>query len=375
MESVMSSTIKNLTLIALFSALAACGGSDDIATAEAEEDLAEDIAEDTGASAEDIITDTASDVTTTLADVNGFSIVTETHNPRSDNFYGTEVIITAFVKDHSNNPVEDGTVVTFVSDDHGLVEDQCVTTTGRCTVTWVSAEDRSEPGSPNTPNINADHKITIMARTIGEDSFIDKNSNSLFDVGETFFTQSEPFLDADDDGAYDSGVNDFDEFFDYNGNGEFDLDTEFTTFRGQSCSTAAIAAGHCSGQLEVWDSVEMINSNGGSVSLTMTNCDGSALPVTLDLATNGCFEIELRDVNGNIPPLGTKITTETDVGELTIEPPATIPNAFAEPGTGFVQTVLLRDDDLAENADPGFLSFEIESLSGVTTYYYFAIDD
>lgn len=371
----MTNTIRKLTLVALLGALVACGGGEDVTAISEETTEAEDIAGSTGAAADDVIVDTASDVVTTLADVNGFKIVTETFNPRSDDFYGTNIVITAFVKDHSNNPVEDGTVVTFVADDHGLVEDQCVTVGGVCSVSWISAGDRSEPGDPNAVNSNSDHKVTIMARTIGEDSFIDKNSNSLFDVGETSFTQSEPFLDANDNGTYDSGVNDFDEFFDYNGNGIFDLDTVFTVFRGQSCSTSAISAGHCPGQLEVWDTVNMINSNGSSVSLTLLDCSGNPVVGAIDISTNGCFTIELQDVNNNIPPLGTKIKTETDVGEFVIEPPSEIPNAWAEPGTGFIQTVLLRDNDLTDDADPGFLSFELESVAGVISYYYFAIDD
>jgi hypothetical protein len=374
----MTAVIKKLTLIALLAALVACGGGDDPAAVEEATEQAEDIAEDIsidGVDAEDIIVDTASDVVTTLADVNGFKIVTTTFNPHADNIYGTRVEITAFVKDHSNNPVEDGTVISFVADDLGLVEDQCITTGGTCFVTWTSAGDRSEPGDLNAVNVESDNEITIMARTIGEDSFIDKNSNSLFDVGETTFTQSEPYLDTNDDGDYDSGANDFDEFFDYNSNGVFDLDTVFTTFRGQSCSPGAIALGHCAGQLEVWDTVTMINSNGGGVSLTLINCDGSAATSPLDLSVNGCFTLEFKDPNGNIPPIGTRISIESDVGSIKFEPPATVPNSRPAIGTGFVNDLLIADDDITVDASAGLLTIEIESLDGTLTYRTFDIDD
>lgn len=364
-------TIKNWSLLSLMAFLVACGSGDDPTPQQTEEEVQEEtLEEDLG---QEVIVDTASDVTTTLADVNGFSLVTTTFNPRSDDVYGTQVSVTAYVKDHSNNPVEDGTVVTFIADDHGLVEDQCATTGGVCSVTWVSAGDRIN--TPGTPNNLTDYKITVMARTIGEDSFIDKNSNSLFDTNETWFTQSEAYLDSDESGSYDSAVDSFDEYFDFNSNGSFDETTDFTLFRGTSCSTAAISAGHCATQLEVWDSVEMINSHGGPVSLAVTDCSGGAIPDPIDLTTNGCLILEFTDVNGNVPPIGTKITTKTDVGELVITTPGEVPNVFAEPGTGFITSILLQDDDLLEDAAPGFLTIEMESLSGVKTYFTANIDD
>ncbi|MDD5222784.1 MAG: Ig-like domain-containing protein [bacterium] len=44
---------------------------------------------------------------------------------------------------------------------------------------------------------------TILATTIGEETFDDKNGNGIYNLGESFEDISEPFLDADDDGVYD----------------------------------------------------------------------------------------------------------------------------------------------------------------------------
>ena len=357
----MTAVIKKLTLIALLAALVACGGGDDPVTTTEEDNSAEDIAEEVvDVNVEDIQVDTASDVVTTLADVNGFRVVSELYNVHADGIYGTEVKIYAYVKDHSNNPVEDGTIVTFVADDHGYVGNQCATKSGACFVTWVSALDRSEPGNNNTTNPYADSIITIMARTIGEDSFIDKNANSLFDVGETTFTQSEPYLDANDNYGYDAGMNDFDEFFDYNNNGVFDLDTVFSLFRGQSCTTGAIALGHCAGRVEVWDTVRLSSSNGGPVTINLySGSCGSALTfvpeeTTINVTTEDDYCLVLQDVNGNVPPPGTAIELKNANGLIFSELDVVVGNvnnAVALLGTGFSTTVTIKPDAASDTGD------------------------
>lgn len=358
----MSKTIKNLTLIALLTALAACGGGED-PTATTEED---NVADETGT--DDAIVDTASDVVTTLADVNGFNIVAETLNPRGYDFYGTEVIITAFVKDHSNNNVEDGTVVTFIADDNGMIGNQCATTDGTCTVTWTSSRDR---------NYDNDFRVTIMARTIGEDSFIDKNANSQFDVGGTLTTQSEPFLDANDNGTYDSGVADYDEYSDYNGNGSFDA-ADSSLFKGASCSSTAAAAGHCATRTEVWDTLTLTNSAGGYVDMVLTNCagteygnsiTGAVSAITLTGPTNFCMTV--YDVNGNAPPAGTDIDVIIDNVAIDVSP-ETVPNQYFAPSTGYVADVRLKPKDAA---DSGTLILKTESVDAKTRYIYIPISD
>ncbi len=373
----MKKTITSWMFIGLMAFLTACGGSGTTA-----EEVAADVEEaqgeleDTlGEDADDAIPDTASDVVTTRADVNGFTIVTELFNPHAYDIYGTEVKITAFVKDHSNNPVSDGTVVSFVADDNGLIEDQCITSGGVCFVTWTSARDSSQPVAPpagNDPGYVDDFKVTIMARTIGEDSFIDKNSNSLYDPGETWFTQSEAFIDTDDDGTYDAGMNDFDEYFDFNQDGSYNDGLSNTLFRGDSCSPTAIAAGHCSARLEVWNTVTMINSDGNSVNVTLRDCAGTTL-TSVNLATTTCFTVELQDVNGNIPPFGTKFKVATDVGDIKFSPASDVANLYREPGTGLVQG--LRISPQTTNQDDGVLTIEVESVRGLIQAYQYPISD
>lgn len=352
----------------LLSLLTACGGSD---SSEGSNFGKSDDA--TTNTTEEVIEETASTVVTSSADVNGFSIATTSFNPRAYDFIGTEVDLVATVKDHSNNPVADGTVVTFIADDNGYVEDQCTTTSGTCTVKWRSARDRNQPVDPDAGADNGyvnDYKITVMARTIGEDSFIDKNANSLFDNGETYFTQSEAFLDANDDGDYDSDKTDYDEYSDFNNNGSFDSNESVTVFRGKSCSSSAKALGHCAAQLEVWDTLTMINSSGGPVSMTLSDCIGSAV-TSINLAGPSLYCLEVTDKNGNVPPSGTGIEVKTDNGSIDVSP-TTVPNVYMEPGTGFVGPVRIKPDDTPSS---GTMTIKTSSVNGQDSYLYIPVSD
>lgn len=334
-------TIIKWSLISFTALLVACGGSDDAATEAQTSD--EQLKDDLGDTAK---SDTASDVVTTLADVNGFKITTDTLNPHGYDINGTVVNITAFVKDHSNNPVEDGTVVTFIADDNGLVEDQCATTNGTCSVKWISSRDR---------NYDGDYLITIMARTIGEDSFIDKNANSKFDANETFFTQSEAFLDANDDGDYDSGFNDYDEYSDYNSNGSFDS-ANSTIYKGDSCTDTAKSLGHCTTRIEIWDTIKLVNSAGGAkynadgdkisnaVNISFTDCEGNTVTSITNLTTTEEYCVEFKDSNGNVPPVGTKVEVTTDNGTIVSKPDATIANMFVTIGSGDTDKLKIKTD-------------------------------
>lgn len=354
-------TITKLIMLLWMSwVLAACGGE---SAAENETSNSDDSTAEEGETTDDTLDDTASEVIKTLADVNGFKIVTETFNPRGYDYYGTEVKISAFVKDHSNNPVADGTVVTFVADDNGLIEEQCATEGGTCSVTWTSARDRNQPIDPDAnpgPGYTGDPIITIMARTIGEDSFIDKNANKEFDAQEVFFTQSEAFLDADDDGVYDSGDSAFDEYSDFNNNGEFDGNDSNGMFRGASCSDGAKSLGHCAERLEIWDTVRMINSSGGAVSIQLFKCDGTPISngASIALSADNCFELLLTDVNGNVPPSGTTVSVDAEVGDVK-QAPDDVPNVYETPGQGYRERIKIEG---TESGETGKLTIVVESV-------------
>jgi len=49
-----------------------------------------------------------------------------------------------------------------------------------------------------------DQLVTIIAMTRGEEAFEDANGDGVFSAGEAFVDQGDPFVDADDNGAYDA---------------------------------------------------------------------------------------------------------------------------------------------------------------------------
>jgi hypothetical protein len=75
------------------------------------------------------------------------------------------------------------------------------------------------PGEPTAGSRNPrDGMVNILAYVDGEEYFNDLNSNGLYDVGEQFYDQAEPFVDSNDNDVRD-GV---EIYFDSNNNGRWD---------------------------------------------------------------------------------------------------------------------------------------------------------
>src|SRR5260221_11028009 len=104
-----------------------------------------------------------------------------------------QTAVTARLSDRFQNPVPDGTAVTFHSLG-GKIGAQCTTATtpmesGVCSVNITSQAYRPVDG-----------RVPILAMAIGEESFTDANGNGAFDVGEAFFDTSEAFEDDSESG-------------------------------------------------------------------------------------------------------------------------------------------------------------------------------
>ena len=229
-------------------------------------------------------------VATPLARPNGIILSADTYNPHAWDYTGTEVVITAQVSDNNQNPVMDGTQIHF-SETAGLVDSHCETLQGSCSVTWRSV-------NPNT----VDGYATIMAQARGQGNFQDRNSNGLFDIGESFQAYGEAWFDANGNGVYESegryqadldidndGINEFDwnpegyqvyvnadgdyteapnnfyeEMVDTNNNGELDSIPD-AKYQGINCSDAAIADDHCAELIDVTASLRLQMSAGNDV--------------------------------------------------------------------------------------------------------------
>lgn len=77
----------------------------------------------------------------------------------------------------------------------------------------------SRTGSLGGTRNPRDGVVTLLAIARGSEAWTDLNDNGVRDDNEPFTDLAEPFLDVDDNGTYEEGV---DEFFDANGNGQWD---------------------------------------------------------------------------------------------------------------------------------------------------------
>jgi len=170
-------------------------------------------------------------VSTGIPDQNSLSLALSVLNPEAANIDGEEVDVTARVADHFNNWVPDGTTVYFTTEG-GSIEPSCQTENGACSVKWISQDPRP-----------SDHRVTILATTLGNESFVDTNSDGKYST-----VDGEPFTDINGNNVYDEPFTDtnsnllFDEPFvvqtnntydpplvytDSNRNGKFDLAEPF----------------------------------------------------------------------------------------------------------------------------------------------------
>ncbi|MGI2111316.1 hypothetical protein ACRN9C_18270 [Shewanella frigidimarina] len=204
-------------------------------------------------------------VSTGIPDQDSFSLAATILNPEGWNVDGTQVTVTARMADAFNNPVPDGTTVSFTTEG-GSIEDACQTLNGACSVVWTSQLPRPEGQTilngagqmyrnPNAVlaydatldlygNIYGQKyggRATVTATAIGEESFPDLNGNGRFDASEanTFLTGpdvtgqsfdlNDAYNDYNEDGLFNpqqtggQAGGTLEELIDFNSNGIFDL--------------------------------------------------------------------------------------------------------------------------------------------------------
>lgn len=130
-------------------------------------------------------------LSTGIADQNSFSLSLSKFNPEAWDYDGEEVDITARLADHYNNVVPDGTTVYFTTEG-GAIQPSCQTQDGACSVKWRSQNPRPK-----------NHRVTILATAVGNESFVDKDSN-----GQYTNTDGEPYADSNDNNIADEPFND-----------------------------------------------------------------------------------------------------------------------------------------------------------------------
>lgn len=303
-------------------------------------------------------------------DQNSFSISAENLNPEAFDIDGAVVPITLRVSDHFNNPVPDGTAVSFTTEG-GQVGSSCFTADGACSVNWTSSDPRPLDG-----------RVTILATAIGEESFVDDNgdgrlsanaepfidlnNNGVFDAGEPFTDRNgdlllnperfadlgEAFRDDNENDAYDIG----EPFLDFNNDGNFDgpdgkynglLCTDDAKAPDKAPDAIAICDDNAPKTLNVRASIVLVMS-GSTLSITP-----SPTTVTLDPGGAETIAVTVSDFRNQVPPSGTTITvTASDISTVG-STSFTVPNTSSD--GPFVALVTVKHDG---TAGTGFLSIE-----------------
>ena len=202
-------------------------------------------------------------VNTGLPDQNSFTLSANRLNPEAYNISGQTVSLVARSADTFNNPVPDGTSVSFTTEG-GVIAPSCATTNGTCSVIWTSSNPRT-----------LDHRVTILATAIGHETLFDANGNNSFDDADgiaiidgtdsgfgTSQSGTTGFIDHSEAWRDDNAnlvKDDSEIFLDYNNNGQFDVADSL--FNGPQCNSANTCGQGSANTLHVRRSLEIVTAS------------------------------------------------------------------------------------------------------------------
>ena len=325
-------------------------------------------------------------VNTGLPDQNSFTLSPSVQNPEAFNIDGQEVTVVARLADTFNNPVPDGTSVSFTTEG-GSIEPSCNTVAGACSVTWTSSEPRVD-----------NHRITILATAIGHETLFDANGNNFFDddgpaildnaqsgfgssdYGEVgFVDMSEAWRDDNENLVRDAS----EIFLDFDADGEYDIANSL--FNGPHCvsnsncgerslhvrKAIVLVTSSSTALLDVQTGATRIASNYQSfTSLNINIARGDSRNFVLLYSDNA----ELTDPNGQSQPIaaGSQVQISASSGAVEGDTNFTMPST-AESGkrpASFTLINSLGADDESVNTT---VTATITSPSGVTSSVSFVV--
>jgi hypothetical protein len=330
-------------------------------------------------------------ITTGIPDQDSFSLSATTLTPEAWGHDGVISQITARLADRFNNPVPDGTAVTFTTEG-GSIDGSCTTVDGECSVTWRSQLPRpcgqtigdsevvlnplSGPnvceytGGPVNSGPQAGFaplgqpyggRATIVATVVGEESFIDTNGNGVFDDGDTATDLPEAWRDENEDGVRGA----YEPFVDFNSNGMYDAaDGEFN---GVLCNRTVAPLCSTNQSLSVRSSLVLVMS-GSSAYVDV-------IPSTLDLSCKASvpFVVRYSDLHNQPMPAGTVVTVKSSLG--TVE----FGGTFTQADTSFNGAVAfsgsLKGKGEAGVTNTGVLTVEVETPKGLITTWPFSVTE
>ncbi|HEX7080901.1 MAG TPA: Ig-like domain-containing protein [Gammaproteobacteria bacterium] len=300
-------------------------------------------------------------VTTGIPTDDSFSLAVGCFNIEGWEYDGVTTEVTARLGDRFQNPVPDGTAITFTAEG-GNIQSQCTTETtdiegGVCSVNFRSSNPRP-----------ADGRVTILSKAIGEESFVDANGNGAFDDSETFSDIPEPFRDDNEDGDYDAG----EDFFDFNNNQSRDV--EDSNFNGVLCNDPL----RCSGAPSTGIAESNLIILSGSAAV-ITDDAGLPPPSSVTMGTDSAmsFAFWIRDVNGNVMPGETTVTLSASGGGLTVTQPASyaIPCSAIAPDVQFPGITLFPFTITSSDAPgTGVVTLTVETPRGLLSTHQITVD-
>ncbi len=333
-------------------------------------------------------------VSTGIPDQDSFTLSADNFNPEAWDIVGTQVNVTARLADAFNNPVPDGTAVSFTTEG-GSIESSCVTVKGACSVLWTSQNPRPNgqelaanaavPQSVNTLGQKFGGRATILATAIGEESFPDANGNGRFDASEmpTFggnnisglpYDLDEAFNDQNEDNIYNPAIaggqqgGTLETFVDFNGDNSFTLKDGL--YNGVLCSIPA-HAGCSATQQSLNVRAELVLIMSGSIPALVVNKTLDS-PQNNDNDTNlilqgestGAASVIIADLHNQPMPSGTTVSFTATVGSVVGPSSFTWPNDNHNGGKVF--GVSVKGESTPKT---GSIIVEVRTPGGISTVF------
>lgn len=343
-------------------------------------------------------------VSTGVPDQNSFTIATEIYNVEGSNYSGcptpTGSKVTVRLADHFNNPSPDGTAVSFTTEG-GTIDSSCLT--GLESTTLTDGTVVLQKGIPGSCSVRfcaanprpADGRVTILAYSLGEESFVDTNGSNLYyetpldpfqDLGEPFrndravtnrnangnwglvdsnWTVKPDLLHPDGDGWSTGNMERVPgEIFIDSNNIEGWNSTGDGTYNGvlKTVPDAKAQATHVRGALvQVMSSSTAAITSLGPQSFELSRCvNGTPFvnnaltvrfairdsnPTVFSLNRHSLSPTQLPfDLSGNILPSGTRIEFSTTNGKLLIPTLHIVPNTNNPAAEEWIYTVTMQSD-------------------------------
>lgn len=369
-------------------------------------------------------------ISTGIPDQKSFSLSTATYNVEGANFDGCASnvgsTVSVFLADHFNNPVPDGTAVSFTAEG-GAIDASCLT--GLANTQLTNGSVISQKGIPGSCSVRfcsanpraSDGRVTILAYALGEESFDDNpaipNGINRYDAGETFTDLCEPvryhwpITDAEANRALRATrpLSDppppciapavRETYIDSNGDGRYNAngDNQYNGVLNVDPATGQTVASNRSPTVHVRAALVQVMSgsaaaidemDGNSV-FALSHCtDGAAF-----VNTAKTFRFAVRDKNlttfpgnilpGNILPAGTRIEFTTSNGTILGKQNFVVPNTNAPGSENWTYTAQLQSDAsqlpislaCSNTVSNGALTITVTTPQGVITTKSFPVTD